>query len=45
MFLCQRKYALEIFLESGLLGAQPAEFPLEENLKLALEDGCLSKDT
>lgn len=36
MFLFQLKYALEIIEECGLLGAKPADFPIEENHKLAL---------
>jgi len=39
MFLCQRKYALDIIEECGLLGAKPADFPIEENHKLALACG------
>ena len=44
LFLCQRKYVLEIVDECGLLGAKPAEFPIEENHKLALADGRLLQD-
>ena len=34
--LCQRKYALDIISETGLLGARPAAVPLEQNHRLAL---------
>lgn len=38
IFLCQRKYALDIIDEKGLLGAKPAFTPLEQNHHLALAD-------
>ena len=34
IFLCQRKYALDIITEVRLLGAKPATTPCEENHKL-----------
>ncbi|KAJ4808040.1 Retroelement pol polyprotein-like [Rhynchospora pubera] len=39
LFLCQRKYALDMLAESGLLGAKPAATPLEQNHRLAESDG------
>ena len=36
IFLCQRKYTLDIISEVGLLGAKSAGTPLEQNHKLAL---------
>ena len=44
LFLSQRKYALNIIKECGLLGARPVEFPMEENHKLALANGRLLND-
>ncbi|CAH9113334.1 unnamed protein product [Cuscuta europaea] len=34
LFLTQRKYALDIISEVGLLGAKPAAFPIEQNAAL-----------
>jgi hypothetical protein len=41
IFLCQRKYALDIISEADLLGAKPAATPLEQNHSLSLADGQL----
>ncbi|GAA0186207.1 transmembrane signal receptor [Lithospermum erythrorhizon] len=34
------KYALDIIAETGLLGAKPSGFPIEQNHRLALADGA-----
>ncbi|KAM6584165.1 hypothetical protein CsatB_011167 [Cannabis sativa] len=44
LFLCQRKYTLDIISEAGLLGAKPSGFPIEQNHKLGLASGELLKD-
>ena len=36
LFLCQRKYTIDIISETGLLGAKPVGFPMEQNHKLGL---------
>ena len=36
IFLCQRKFALDVLSETGLLGAKLASVPIEENHRLAL---------
>ena len=34
LFLCQRKYTLDIVSETGLLGSKPVSSPIEQNHKL-----------
>ncbi|KAK3008274.1 hypothetical protein RJ639_014960 [Escallonia herrerae] len=44
IFMSQRKYALDILQDSGLLGVRPDKFPIEQNLKLTPTDGILLSD-
>ncbi|KAL9447401.1 hypothetical protein AB3S75_014963 [Citrus x aurantiifolia] len=44
MFLSQRKYTLDILAETGLLGAKPARSPIDQNHRLALDDGPMYSD-
>lgn len=41
IFLCERKYALDIVAETGLLGGKPVRFPIEQNHLLALSTAPL----
>uniref|UniRef100_A0A2N9G1L7 Conserved oligomeric Golgi complex subunit 6 n=1 Tax=Fagus sylvatica TaxID=28930 RepID=A0A2N9G1L7_FAGSY len=42
--LCQRKYALDILSDSGMLGSKPVTTPMEQNLKLSASDDTLLPD-
>lgn len=39
--MCQRKYALDVVTEVGLLGAKPTATPMEQQHKLALSESSL----
>ena len=41
IYLCQRKYALDIIVELDNLGSKPILFPLEQNHKLATSTSSL----
>lgn len=41
MFLCQRKYTLDILSETGLSASKPCDFPMEQNHKLAESTAAL----
>ncbi|RVW40937.1 Retrovirus-related Pol polyprotein from transposon RE2 [Vitis vinifera] len=44
IFLSQRKYALDLLQETGMLGCQPVDTPIEEGLKLCVEPNQVSTD-
>ena len=41
LFLCQRKYTLEIISEASILGSKPSSFPIEHNHQLAQATSAL----
>jgi hypothetical protein len=44
IFMSQRKYTLDILQDSGLIGARPDKFPMEQTLKLTPTDGVVLND-
>lgn len=44
VFLCQRKYTLDIITEIGLLGSRPASTPIEQNHALTRASGAFLDD-
>ena len=44
IYMSQRNYALDILQDTGLTGARPDKFPMEQYLKLTPDDGELLKD-
>lgn len=44
VLLSQRKYALEVLQDMGLIGARVAAYPMEQHLKLTNHDGELLED-
>jgi hypothetical protein len=45
IWLLQRKYALNKLFEYGMMGYKPISIPLEQNVKLSVDEGDLEEDT
>ena len=44
IFLCQRKYTLNILSDSSMTGSRPSDFPMEQHLRSQPKDGTLLPD-
>ena len=44
LFLYQRKYALDVLIETGMLGAKPCSCPMEQNTSLTNDSGVALVD-
>ncbi|XP_057975989.1 uncharacterized mitochondrial protein AtMg00810-like [Malania oleifera] len=44
IFLCQRKYTLDVLQDTGFLGSKPIAFPMTQYLKLSRFEGDLLSD-
>jgi hypothetical protein len=45
IWLLQRQYALNKLSEYGMIGYKPISIPLEQNVKLSVDEGDLVEDT
>jgi hypothetical protein len=45
IWLLQRQYALNKLSEYGMMGCKPILIPLEQNVKLSVDEGNLVEDT
>ena len=43
--VCQRKYALEVLEDSGMLASKPVIFPIEPNLQISKDSEPLADPT
>ena len=44
LFLCQRKYTLDILSDSGMIATRPSDFPMEQHLCLRPDEGTPLSD-